>query len=366
MYSRVADLRIQVVKDSEDKFIRGASNALLTRCGVLKDNLKNEYRRYSFLELAELALMHRAIVPTRTPSGQQDVNDLLSKALSTEAFIELWNTTASTIMMKGFNGYKSTYQPWTKELTVNNFNPNTLYSLDAFTSLQKTPELGEIEQSNIRSNGEMFHLDTFGKIFNIPRVDLINADFDIFTETALNIGEAAHRTLEELVYNYLYENPVLADGIQLFHSSHNNDGSGALSVKNIDLGRLAMAQQRNKDGQQLNAVPDVLLAPFTLAGTAKALVASEKDYDFQDPTPNKIYDSLSVISSPVLDTFSTEEWYLVNTARPPITILKLREHETPQTKSRANWETLGIEIRCVWDIGVFCSDFRRVWRSSGV
>jgi hypothetical protein len=77
--------------------------------------------------------------------------------------------------------------------------------------------------------------------------------------------------------------PTLADSIALFHSSHSNVGSAALSISSYNAARLAMRKQTElNSGERLGALtaPRYLLVPPDLEVTALQVLASESDYTY--------------------------------------------------------------------------------------
>ena len=77
--------------------------------------------------------------------------------------------------------------------------------------------------------------------------------------------------------------PTMSDGLALFHSSHANLGSTALSVSSYIAARLAMRKQTElNSGERLGALaaPRYLLVPPDLEITALQVLASEHDYSY--------------------------------------------------------------------------------------
>lgn len=83
------------------------------------------------------------------------------------------------------------------------------------------------------------------------------------------LGESADRTLAKFVLDFLRSNPVIYDGVDLFHASHGNLGNGALSAVSLYAGRVAMGKQTEPgSNDRLMLEPKFLWVPFDLEETA--------------------------------------------------------------------------------------------------
>lgn len=101
------------------------------------------------------------------------------------------------------------------------------------------------------------------------------------------LAQAAWLTLSKSVSNIFTANsgvgPTMSDSLALFHSSHGNIGSSALSVTTWAAARLAMRKQTElNSGERLGALtaPKYLLVPPDLEITALQVLASEQDYTY--------------------------------------------------------------------------------------
>ncbi len=102
--------------------------------------------------------------------------------------------------------------------------------------------------ATINDRGETIQLATYGSIFSISRHAIINDDMGAFTRIPQRMGRAAHRTVGNLVYAILNDNPTMKDGKALFHADHSNlmTTGSALSVANIDAARAKMAKAEGR------------------------------------------------------------------------------------------------------------------------
>ncbi len=101
------------------------------------------------------------------------------------------------------------------------------------------------------------------------------------------LAQSAWLTLSKSISNIFTSNsgvgPTLSDGLALFHSSHGNLGSTALTLSSYAAARTAMRKQTElNSGERLGALtaPKYLLVPPDLEITALQVLASQYDYSY--------------------------------------------------------------------------------------
>jgi hypothetical protein len=96
-----------------------------------------------------------------------------------------------------------------------------------------------------------------------------NDDVQAIRRIPKRLADAAQRTLAHFVLDFLRTNPVIYDGIALFHASHGNLGNAALSAGGLAAAQTAMKRQTELgSGDPLGLVPRFLWFPVDLEETA--------------------------------------------------------------------------------------------------
>lgn len=107
-----------------------------------------------------------------------------------------------------------------------------------------------------------------------------NDDRRIIIRIPLELALAAGNTLYEFVFDFFRTNPNAWDGVALYHASHNNLFTVALSATEFSAHRLAMQKQtRAGSGKRLATAPGVILVPFDLQETAYNLFVRNQNLD---------------------------------------------------------------------------------------
>lgn len=105
------------------------------------------------------------------------------------------------------------------------------------------------------------------------------------------LADAANRTLSHFVLDFFRTNPVIYDGVALFHATHGNLGSAALSASALAAARSAMMKQTELgSGDRLGTQPKYLLVPMDIEETGVNLFrrGTNNDKTFVQDMPIEI------------------------------------------------------------------------------
>lgn len=194
---------------------------------------------------------------------------MIAAALSSGDLQKVISDAVRLIVMPSYNGLTEDILQWTKPVFVKDFREGVFSSVDV-NDLASITEGGEVKHGMISANGQTFKLDTFGRNLLVTRHMLINNEFDVIAAGVQAFAVAAARKDAELQYNVLNDNNPLADGIPLFHASHNNLMPNPVSPFTASLGE-AMAmlrQQPTVSGSYSNAKAAYMIVPAKLEADA--------------------------------------------------------------------------------------------------
>lgn len=132
-----------------------------------------------------------------------------------------------------------------------------------------------------------------------------NDDVGVIRQIPIKLSRSAKRTLGKFVLDFMVTNPVIYDGVTLFHATHGNLGAAALSAASIAAGRLAMKEQTEQDsGDKLSIPPKYLWVPDTLEEAAVDLFRRNTEND------KTFVQSLSLEIMPVWYWTDANDWVL--------------------------------------------------------
>lgn len=97
-------------------------------------------------------------------------------------------------------------------------------------------------------------------------------DVGVIRRVPVKLARSAKRTLSKFVLDFIRNNPVIYDGLALYHASHNNLFTVALSLAEYGVHRLAMLKQTElSSADRIGIAPAFLLGPFDVEETATNL-----------------------------------------------------------------------------------------------
>lgn len=115
---------------------------------------------------------------------------------------------------------------------------------------------------------------------SIALEDIRNDDVGLIRRIPIKLSRVAKRTLSKFVLDFIRTNPVIYDGLALFHATHGNLGSAALDATSLAARRLAMLKYtENGSGDRIGIGPRSLLVPFDLQQTAADLFNRNTNLD---------------------------------------------------------------------------------------
>ena len=293
----------------------------------------------------------------------------MAGAHSTSDFANILENVMGKAALKGWEESEETYQLFTSEGVLTDYKPTTRVGLGTFGSLPKVGEGGEYEFGTVGDRGETIALAKYGKMLRITREAIINDDLSLFGDLPRKMGRAARRTIGDLVFAVLTNNPTMSDGAALFHASHNNLASSGstLSVSSLSAGRAAMRRQKDGDGA-LNIRPKHLIVPAALETLAQQVILSPVDPgDSKGHALNPVANMAEIVVDPRLDDASATAWYLAADAamHDTIEVAYLDGNSAPYLEQKESWNTDGTEMKVRIEAGVAPTDFRTWYKNPG-
>lgn len=360
--------------DGRDKFVAGASRALMARAGVEKQEAGNEYNGLTLVGFAAACLV-RAGISVKGMSPDQLARKVLATHSSSDFPILLSNT-AGKILRDAYAVVAPTYKKWCSTRPVSDFKQIQNIAMGSFNSLATIPEGGEYKEGTFSESKETNIATTKGRLLRMTRQMLVNDDLGGFSRRAQMLGTAAGRTVNADAYAVLTANAATSDTGLLFNSTVLTTAGGhanlagtpaAISVTALSIAKAAMRLQKN-GVDFLNIAPKTLLVPVTKEDLAREVITSTtKDAQSNSAQPNVLRNFVEVVSDPVLDANSTTSWYLA--ADPAIIELVqavfLDGNETPFVDEEVEFMTDALAMKIRLDYGFAAVDFRAGFKNAG-
>ncbi|TXI17630.1 MAG: hypothetical protein E6Q67_13020 [Roseateles sp.] len=145
-----------------------------------------------------------------------------------------------------------------------------------------------------------------GGLAQITMEGIKNDDVGAIQRVPVELGRTAARTLYAFVMNFFASNPLVHDGLALYHATHGNLFTAALDATSFPAHRLAMKKQTGRDtGKRIGLAPRFLLVPDDLEETAVNLFRRNTNND------KTFVQSLTPDILPVPTWTDTNDWVTV-------------------------------------------------------
>ncbi|WP_380873605.1 ATP-dependent Clp protease proteolytic subunit [Sphingomonas sp. DBB INV C78] len=377
----------RVTQDARDKFVEGATNWLLVKSGVSDmvvaaakakgETIKidpGEFRGVRNTDLAREALNLSGInVSARDPEivVREAMTTRSAITQTTSDFPVLFENAVHRILQAAYTVTPDTWSRFCGTGTVTDFRPHTRYLRGSFGALDTVNEAGEFKNKPIPDLAkELIKATTKGNIINLSRQAIVNDDMDVFSGLAVDLGRAAKLTIEIDVYALLNSNPVMNDGVALFHATHGNlAGVGAApSMAAFDAIGVAMASQKDVSGNEILEIePTTLLIPRSLRGLALSINGSEYDPDTANKLqkPNIVKNMFSDIIGTARLSGTAYYAFADPNVAPAIEVVFLNGVTEPFTDSQDGWRVDGVEWKVRHDYGVGAVNYRSAYKQPG-
>ncbi len=363
---------VQMVAEEMDKFRAAASDAILMRGGIRQEKPAEGARELRGMRLRDLAI--ECASRSGKNARRMDDDTLFRTVLSPDsAFVGIVTDSVRKSMAASYAVAETTYQLWTGTGNNPDFKPKQIIQISEAGDLEEVTQNGELTMDHPTDSAVTSVLATFGKTFGFTRKALINDDIDLLSKLPAAYVRAAKRGINRAVYKILRENPVMADGKQLFSAAHSNLGTGATpSVAAYQEAMGRMMHQKNLRGTEtLNVRPRfVICDPLQYAEHAKMLRSIADPGAANSGAVNPFQGMMElVMDADLLGEGSTGSLPYFFAAGPDscgtIEVCYLNGVEEPQLDFRMGFDFLGIQYRILHDRGVTLLDHRGLFKNPG-
>ena len=217
---------------------------------------------------------------------------VMEAALATTTWAEVFGDSIRRAMIMFYQEADwSTWRMVVSEISnASDFRTMRRVRIGGLADLADVAELGTYQEISIPADEEeTFAVGKKGNLFSYSMESAVNDDLGALRRIPLSIGRSAARGIYKSVFDVFRTNPTMGDGVALFHATHANLGSSALSDPNL---RTAIATMRDQtelsSGEVLgNVAPKFIVYPNELEPTAWELARSSVSNNIATPTRNE-------------------------------------------------------------------------------
>lgn len=319
-----------------------------------------------------------------------NVDEMIRSAVSGSSLSAIFSTNINAELLAAYMEAPDSTRGWVDETDVANFLTHERAAVGKFGQLQKLARGGEADHLDTSDSKESSKIARYAGQFVIDEMDLIDDRFGAIEQLSPSeMGNLAAALRPDLIYSIIHANAALdADGVALFHSTHANIDTTALSATALEVGIAKMAKQRIRS-RPLEVRARYLLVPHDLRFSSDVYLTSAQRFDGSSTgTAGGVKNPLAELgiiavaddrlgtagvtdpSTGTAYTGSATNWYL--SARPrengaKTLVCKYRRGtgRSPQIRSWVRTQgTFGLGWDIVHDIGADADDYRGLYEGN--
>jgi len=298
--------------------------------------------------------------------SRHDTREFLRAAFSSRSLSNILSSLANKFILQGYGTVEQTWRKVTAIRPVVDFKQQNGVRLVMSSLLQALGPGGEIKHGSLSDESATIQADTKALMLGITRKDIINDDLGALTDLPQRFGYAAARTFNTDFWA-VFEAAV-ATMFTTGEGSHLNKTTGALTLANLKVAEKLFLELKDADGNPLGTEATMLLCSPANAAAARELYTATNLVGGTSKDPNiNIY--AGMFAPAVSRYLSANPWYLLASpmAMPLMRTAFLNGREEPFVESSdADFDTLGIQLRCWYDYGNAAGEWRAGVQSTGV
>ena len=274
---------------------------------------------------------------------------------------------ANKEILQGYVEVDSVWRMIAQTKSVNDFKTVTSYRMLDDFSYEKLGPGGRIKHGRVSEESFTRSVDTYAKMGELTRQDIINDDLSALDQMRSSIGRGG-----ALALNDLFWTTFLGNLATIFTATRTNYIAGSTTNLGTDGVGLGLGQKAWRtrtspvaDGsKRISTTAKFLLVPPELETIAEALFVARNPGAVKVSDVNTFAGKYMPIVAPQLSDstitgYSTTAWYLLGDKAEgsPIVVSFLNGNESPTIESAdADFNTLGIQFRGYHDFGCDLGD----------
>ena len=312
--------------------------------------------------LTDLVRVACALAGKSLDYSRHQTREFLQAAFSTRDIANVLAATANKFILEGYGSVEQTWRLISAIRPVVDFKANTGVRLVMSNLLQALAPDGEIQHGTLSDETRTVTADTKALMLGITRKDIINDDLAVLTDLPRRLGYAAART-----FNVDFWAVLEAAVATAFTGDHANTTTGALTSTTLAVAEAMFDALEDADGNPLGSEAATLLSGTTASGPARELFISQNMIGGTTKTPgSNIY--AGKFTPAKSHYLAAAPWYLVANplGMPLMQVAFLNGREEPFVETAdADFNTLGVQMRCYYDYGAAFGEWRAGVYSTG-
>ncbi len=287
---------------------------------------------------------------------------------TTADFAGLMANTVARTLRRGYELAPRTFASFCRQSSVPDFREVSRVALSDISAMQQVAEGAEYQYATVGDSAEKYTVGKWGQIISLTWETIINDDLSAFDRIPQAMGQEAAQVEGDVVYAILLSNPLMSDGVPLFHANHGNLAAAGsnIGIDSLQAGRTAMRTQRAPKGRFTSATPAHLVVGPLREQQANQFTSANYTATLNGDINPDYNRALTPQVEPRILDYS---WFLAAdpNAQPIDTIeyAYLAGYEGLQTEERQGFEVDGVDIKGRLVFGAKAIDHRGLFKNPG-
>ncbi len=348
-------------------FRAAMTNALLNRVAPGRHALTENGREFRGMQLSDMIAASLELAGQSTRGKTR--SELVAVAMHTTSdFPLVLQDVANKTLRDAYAEAPLTYKMISSQTSASDFKTKHSVQIGGGSSLSEVNESGEFKNGTVSESAESYKLKTYGKIFNFTRQLLINDDLSALTRFMSQIGMAAGRKENYIVWALIKSNPNLTDGVAFYstNTARKNQFTGSgVTATELSAGRKLLRQMKGLDDEALNVTAKYLVVNSERETAAQQILAAVRPDSATNVNP--FARSMELIVEPELDGVTNNPWYMFADpmALPCVEHCYLDGESGPYIETKWGFEVDGMSLKVRHDFGAGLVDFRGTAKCTG-
>jgi phage major head subunit gpT-like protein len=278
---------------------------------------------------------------------------------STLSIANVLAATANKYLHEGWMAIDQTAMRLANVVSVSDFKQITTVSLMGDLQYLKVGADGEIKHGDLQDLTYTNQIDTYARMLQITRKDIINDDLGALTAVPKRLGRGAALKLNDIFWTEFLG--LVAAGFFAAGNNNLNAGVATMTLEGLAATETIFLNQTDPDGKPLGIMPKIILVPPALRPAAAAILYPQANMAGTAGQNNNIFagrytlESSPYVSNSSYTGYTSVGWWMLADPDelPVIQIAALNGRVEPTVETAdADFNVLGVQFRGYSDVGV--------------
>jgi hypothetical protein len=322
-------------------------------------------------------LVRESLRASRIDPAGMSQDEMIRASFSTTSMPTVMSNVTGRVLVDEYQAFTSDVRKIATIKNAANFKPQRDVRAQAVENLEPVGPAGELKHTDLGEEATYnWSLETFARMLSVTRRDIINDDLGWADSLPRLLAQAAARSLLDTFYSVL----LAGESAGFFSLANGNllEAGSDLSVFALTDAIRSFREQRDSRGNNIAVRPECLIVPPSLEPTARVLLNSTEIVTLAAGIAPNGNPARGIVDNLIVDArlsntdrfanASNLAWYVTGGPSSHAMLIGYLGGRTSPTVEieQADFNKLGVQMRCYIDFGVARADHRAALKATGV